>query len=363
MFKIGFYCYAIALIYLPSFIQTFQMKQALLFTFFFLFYFALFAQTPIDIAENTIKVSSQDQQVFYYGFAEGDKLIFNFEEINKKELTELEISFMPSNAIFMDYKVKKIENKMIEIRETGVYKFRFVNKNIFSGRVCKFKIQRIPGSEATRKFNTTVYNRTVLDTSYADVQEQFAVKSDTVFQEVLNDIITVNSMGSRRPNKVVTPFTLPNNTIGWAYYIGVGDEGANMYLSATKELMSATNNPVKDRLIASNPLKALILGSYSYLHLLENGNKVLYHLMEGTNPNAYIEGKSYDFIKFRRGINDYVKMDIVKNNLAFCLTNESTRWPIRVTVKVMALKVDAVYDLKMVRKMNVKKTEEMYLKN
>jgi hypothetical protein len=29
----------------------------------------------------------------------------------------------------------------------------------------------------------------------------------------------------------------------------------------------------------------------------------------------------------------------------------------------MALKVDAVYDLRMVHKMNVKKTEEMYLKN
>jgi hypothetical protein len=180
---------------------------------------------------------------------------------------------------------------------------------------------------------------------------------------VLNDVITVHSLTNSRPNKVVKPFALPNNTIAWAYYIGVGEEGENMYRYATKELMRGTNNGPKDYQIASNLLKALILGSYSYLRLLENGEKVLYHLMEGNNPNAYLEGKSYDFIKSRKGINDYVKMDIVKNNLSFCLTNESLIFPINVTIKVMALKVDAVYDLRMVRKMNVKKTEEMYLKN
>lgn len=322
-----------------------------------------FAQTPIDIAENTVKVSSQTDEVFYYGFAEGDQLVFNFEEVNGKELKEIEIMFMPAHSIYMEYKSKKIVNKTIQIRETGVYKFRFTNTNLFSGRVCKFKIQRIPGSEATRKFNSTVYNRTILDTSYADVQERFAVKSDTSFQEVLNDVITVHSLTNSRPNKVVRPFTLPNNTIAWAYYIGVGEEGENMYRSATKELMKGSYNSSKDFQIASNPLKALILGSYSYLRLLENGEKVVYHLMEGNNPAAYIEGKSYDYIKFRRGINDYVKMDIVKNNLSFCLTNESIIFPINVTIKVMALKVDAVYDLRMVHKMNVKKTEEMYLKN
>ncbi len=329
-----------------------------------LFHFVSFSQTPIDIAENTVKVSSQTDEVFYYGFAEGDQLVFNFEEVNGKELKEVEIMFMPSQSIFMEYKTKKIINKTIQIRETGVYKFRFTNTNILSGRVCKFKIQRIPGSEATRKFNTTVYNRTILDTSYADVQERFAVKSDTSFQEVLNEVVTVHSLTSNKPNKVVKAFSLPNNTISWAYYIGVGEEGENMYRYATKELMKGTNNASMDFLIASNPLKAMILGSYSYLRLLQNGDKVLYYLMEGSNnPNAYLEGKSFDYISYRRGINDFVKMDFVKNNLSIGFTNDRLSSPINVSIKVMALKVDAVYDLRMVHKMNVKKTEEMYLKN
>lgn len=339
------------------------MYKFCILAFLCLFNSVSFSQTPIDIAENTVKVSSQSDEVFYYGFAEGDQLVFNFEEVNGKELKEIEIMFMPSQSLFMEYKTKKIVNKTIQIRETGVYKFRFTNTNILSGRVCKFKIQRIPGSEATRKFNTTVYNRTILDTSYADVQERFAVKSDTSFQEVLNDVITVHSMGSSKPYKVVKPFTLPSNTISWAYYIGVGEEGENLYRSASKELMRGTNNATKDFKIASNPLKAMILDSYSYLRFIEKGEKVLFYLMEGNNPNAFLEGKSYDYIKFRKSVNDFDKLDLVKNNLSICLTNESIIWPINVTIKVMALKVDAVYDLRMVHKMNVKKTEEMYLKN
>jgi hypothetical protein len=47
-----------------------------------LFVFPSYAQTPIDVAENTLKISPSSEEVFYYGFAEGDQLIFDFEEIN-----------------------------------------------------------------------------------------------------------------------------------------------------------------------------------------------------------------------------------------------------------------------------------------
>lgn len=84
-----------------------------------------FGQTPIDVTENTVKVSPSSEEVFYFGFAEGDQLIFNFEEINGKELKEVEIMAMPSKSLFMDYKIKKIENKIFTITETGVYKFQY----------------------------------------------------------------------------------------------------------------------------------------------------------------------------------------------------------------------------------------------
>ncbi len=51
--------------------------------------------------------------MFYYGFAEGDQLVFNFEEVNGKELKEIEIMFMPSQSIFMEYKTKKIVQQIL----------------------------------------------------------------------------------------------------------------------------------------------------------------------------------------------------------------------------------------------------------
>jgi len=118
----------------------------------------LHAQTPITVAENTLKVPSTQEEVFYFGFAEGDQVIFDLEVQNGKELTVLEIVSMPSKTIFMDYKTQKIDHKVLTITETGIYKFRLANNNLFAGRICKFKIERIPASDATKKFNTTVYN-------------------------------------------------------------------------------------------------------------------------------------------------------------------------------------------------------------
>ena len=106
------------------------------------------------------------EEVFHYGLSAGDKLIFNFEEVNKKEMKEVEIMELPSSSKFMDYKTKKIENKTIDIVNTGIYKFRFSNSTVFP-RVCKFSVQRIPANESTRNFNTTVYTHIVNDTIFA----------------------------------------------------------------------------------------------------------------------------------------------------------------------------------------------------
>src|ERR1035437_8455181 len=89
-----------------------------------------YAQTQITVVESTLKVGSFGDEVFYYGFAKGDQLIFSFEEINGKELKEIEITELPSSSKFMDYQSKKIDNKVINIAQTGIYKFRFSNSSI-----------------------------------------------------------------------------------------------------------------------------------------------------------------------------------------------------------------------------------------
>ena len=119
-----------------------------------------YGQQPIEVAESAVKVGIKAEEVVYYGFAEGDKLIFSFEEANGKEMKEVEIVEMPSTSRFMDVKTSKIENKTITVSRTGIYKFRFANSALLP-RVCKYKIQRIPASNATQNFNTTVYEENI----------------------------------------------------------------------------------------------------------------------------------------------------------------------------------------------------------
>ena len=324
-----------------------------------------FGQTPIDIAENTLKVSPQSEEVFYYGFAEGDQLIFNFEEVNGKELKELEITSMPSKSIFMDYKTKKIDNKVLTIAETGIYKFRFANANILSGRVCKFKIQRIPADEKTKKFNTTVFKRTIYDTTYYNEQERYIVKADTTSSEIFTQTAKVHSKTNSNGNKTTTNFVLPENTIAWSYYIGVDQAGQQAYDNAAKQL-TASSTPMISKLIGSNPLVALALNLTSYLSQIQGGEDIDYSLVGEQNENLFKHNlplNPNNLYKKGKVINDFSKMEVIKGNLYFCFENDNRLIGVSVLVKVTAIQLNAVYETREVKKMNITSRQEMYLKN
>src|SRR5450759_3242147 len=161
------------------------MKKAIILTLTLglLYVNRIFGQTPIDVADNTFKVAGLAEEVFYYGFAEGDQLIFNFEEVNGKELKEVEILEDPSSSKYMDYKTSKISNKTLSILKTGIFKFRFSNSALL-GRICKIKIKRIPSSDQTKSFNTSVYWRLDYDTTYVDLQERYLIKADTIINNI-----------------------------------------------------------------------------------------------------------------------------------------------------------------------------------
>lgn len=56
------------------------------FTLFFIFItFYNYSQESIEVCDKTFKVSALSEEIFYYGLAEGDKIIFSLEEINGKE--------------------------------------------------------------------------------------------------------------------------------------------------------------------------------------------------------------------------------------------------------------------------------------
>ena len=322
----------------------------------------LYGQKPVDVVESTLKVGAFGEEVFYYGFAEGDQLIFNFQEVNDKELKELEIVELPSSSKFLEYKAKKIENKILNISRTGIYKFRFTNSAI-GIRLCKFRIQRIPANAATQNFNTTVFTHTVYDTSYTTEQEDYLSNTDTVITNLEDKIITVNTASNAGGNKASFSFTLPEKTISWSYYIGVNQAGQDAYQEAAKQINS-NSSATLIKFPAYSPIAAVAMGKPSYISKLQTGEDIDYWIVDGeTNLNLFTAGQPFRFGKKGKVANDYSRMDIRKGNFYFCFSNDNATDPVSVNVKITSIQVNTVLASKPVQRMHTIPKNEMYLKN
>lgn len=320
-----------------------------------------YGQQPIDIAESAVKVGIKAEEVVYYGFAEGDKLIFSFEEANGKEMKEVEIVEMPSTSRFMDVKTSKIENKTITVSRTGIYKFRFANSALLP-RVCKYKIQRIPASNVTQNFNTTVYFDEYSDTTYTNEVETFIDRSDTVINNFQDRTIKVNPLTAPGSSKVTFNFTLPENTVSWSYYVSVDKVGQQLYQDAAKTLI--TNSPlVIEKFPKYGPLAAVALDAPSYLKKIDTGQHINYWIVENENAELFKNGEQFRFVKKGRGLNDYSRMEPGEKSYFFCLHNDYKDVPVTVLVKITAILINEKFSSEPVRRMHVTTKKGMHLKN
>ena len=318
-------------------------------------------QTPVDVAESTLKVNILGEEVFYYGFAEGDKMIFNFEETNGKELKEVEILELPSASKFIDYKTSRITNKTILISKTGIYKFRFTNSSI-SVRVCKYKIQRIPASAATQNFNTIVYTHIVDDTAYTTVQEDYIAKTDTVITNFQDRVLKINTTTTSGGNKATFSFVLPENTVAWSYYISADKQGLVGYEEANKAFIS-NSGLIITKFPTYNILAAVAIGRPATITKLQTGEDINYWITDGDNVGLFSSGAQFRYIKKGKAVNDYSRMEARKGNLYFCLSNDNVTEPVAVTVKITAIQVNEALETRPGKRMIITQKSKMYLKN
>lgn len=316
------------------------------------------AQTPVTVAETTIKVSGLEEETLYYGFAEGDQLVFSFREVNGKELKEIEIGEVSGSSLFMDFKTKNIATKTFHIGSTGIYKFRLAN-GALGGRVCQVKIQRIPADESLKKFNTTVYWRTEYDTIYTPEEERYLVKTDTSVAIVMQSVAKVPAKG-----RTIVDFNLPDNTRMWSYYIGVGDEGQKAYEASKNALMNnASASLIK--IPGYGPLAALALQGINVFIKAGGGDNVQYwFITDWNNVLAFKAGQQ--FLQYKQGnvINEASQMKLpLLGKVYLGLMNDNIMDAIEVQVKVTAIQFRDIWATRTVQRMDVTSTKIPYLKN
>ena len=320
-----------------------------------------YGQKPVDVVESSVKVGIKAEEEVYFGFAEGDQLIFSFEETGGKEMKEIEIVEMPSSSKFLEFKTSKIENKTINVARTGIYKFRFANSALLP-RVCKYKLQRIPASPATQNFNTTVYFDEYNDTTYTNEVETFIDRSDTVISNFQDRTIKVNPLKVTASSKTTFNFVLPENTVSWSYYVCADKGGQQVYQEASRSLTD--NSPsVIEKFPKYGPLAAVALDAPSYLSKLDTGQHINFWIVEEDNAELFQNGEQFRFIKKGRGTNEFSRMEPGDRALHFCLHNDYKDVPVTVIVKITAIIINEKFSSEQVRKMNVTVKKGMHLKN
>jgi hypothetical protein len=262
---------------------------------------------------------------------------------------------------YVEQKTKKITNKTIPITRTAIYKFRFNNSSVLP-KTCKYKIQRIPASPATQNFNTTVYTDIVKDTTYVEVIEDYLDRIDTVFITFQDRTLRVNPASNPGGNKTAFSFLLPQNIIGWSFYIGTGKEALQTYSDANKNLISASGEIVS-KFPNYNILGAIALGRSVSIPKLTTGTSVNYWILDPDNTTLFTSGSQFKSLKSGKAVNDYAVMAPYNGNLNFAFLNDHPTEALNVTVKISSVQTSEVWAKREAKKMKITQNNRMHLKN
>jgi hypothetical protein len=324
---------------------------------------ALNAQTKISLLESTKKISPISEENIFIGLHAGDVLIINIEELNSKELKEIELLEYPSNSKFLDYKTPRIANKQIAISNTGIYKIRIANSAV-SGRVCKINLDRIP-AENTQNFNTTVYWKTVIDTTFYTEKEEYLISTDTTFTDFYSSTAFISSQNALNGNKnsQIISFDLPANTKSWSFYIGTGNEGKAEYERAHKQFISSASKAAL-QIPGYGPMAALALTGVSYINQVQGSDNVKYWFLSSVDDVQRFNS-DIAFYQYKKGdvVNEAAQMKSpLKGRVYIALLNDNTIDPINVIIKATAMIVKENWGEKEVQKMKTTTAEVPYLK-
>lgn len=356
------------------------------FTLFFIFItFYNYSQESIEVCDKTFKVSALSEEIFYYGFAEGDKMVFSLKEINGKEIKEVEIAEYPQSIKFSDFKAKKIENKQITVNKKNIYKFRIYNSSLGS-RLCKIKVQRIPSNENTKNFNTTVnwiekqetsyntYTKEVIvgyETKYETKIRKELVKIDTIFTQLFDKNLRVHSeMAVGKTQYTYATVELPANSyfpnqinpykttevISWSYWLGVGQKSKEEYERTNQNFKSGISTI--GALTGHTALAALAVTGISMFANTNVGDNVNFKFYGLQNGKEIII--DYGNVISAAGRND----KITQGAFSVQLFNDNFKDGIDVNLKMMVMQIQKTWqDITFQDKTEIPKLETQTFKD
>lgn len=316
------------------------------------------SEKTIIIAENVFKIPALEEKEFYYAFAKGDKVIFNFEETNGKDLKEIEIIEYPSSSKFMDHKKSIVYNKQLTVSTNGIYKFRFSNSAL-AGRTCKMSIKRIPASEDKIHFDTNVYWKNVNDTTYRTVKNKYLIHEEYKPVSVRSETKLLSKQKDGNSRGAIQ-IILPKNTYEWVYSVSTyPDESDNKKTNMPYGLFGALSRliDISGSLdVAINTLAPPTGTNICDVYLLDYENRNLF-----MSNNPLFKHYSVGSLENSNSGTVRIKGNLNLDGIYLGLNNRSTTVNTFVSVEVVAIVLEQEWEYRDEIEMNVSTYKVPYM--
>ncbi len=268
----------------------------------FLFPFILFSQTaPIPVADQTFKLDGKSE--FVYAFAEGDQVLLKVQELTGKKIKTVEFMQFPDYPIFRDYEVDSVLEKTILIPKTGAYLLRFQEAGL-SKKVCRFTLHRVPANSETARLNTRV-GWNIWENPNYNVRKRAVQTGKKTDVSSLGGQVTVGASKFYMKKPVnVYQFTLPANTVQWAYRVSVGQATQEARRRDADKLKAALQTGAV-KLMSLQPetaLAAFALGAAIDMTVSTAGEDVEYAVVDYANWIKFSEYKEYSAFMQQSGV-------------------------------------------------------------
>lgn len=249
---------------------------------------------PIVVTDQTLQINGE--QRFFFAFETGDEIVLDLSMLKGKFVKAVEVLVYQGETKYQVLQVDALSRKKIRVFERAIYEFRL--KSGGAKRV-RFKIERIPYSSARVDFDTHVEWRTITDTIRRNYSEKITTIYDTSYVtkyrrvlkrtdldvvEVANQEERVHSRTNLTNDNISTlSFNLPpsiqensleQQVVGWAYWVGVGQEGTESYNKELKKFLQTAAT----KIVTKNILAGLALGVYAVSVNPPQGENIQYEL-------------------------------------------------------------------------------------
>ena len=308
---------------------------------------------PIIVTEQTLKINGE--QRFFFAFEEGDQIVVDLAMVKGKFIKEFEILAYPNTSKFKTIQIDELKSKTIRVFKRAVYEFRIKSGGAKS---IKMKIKRVPYSTARTNFDTHVKWKTIQEKIRRNYSEKITVTYDTTwvtkYRRILHHIdtgfVSIANQEERvhsrtnlsNSNSNELTFNLPpwvekdllqKRVVGWAYWIGVGQEGTENYNEELKEFLKIAASKV----VSKNLLAGLALGIYAVAMNPPEGENIHYELSVSNGGKGIQVAKGNVTSAFGR------ETKHLKGKIKVKLSNDNILNGLNVHVKLLAVVQKRIY--------------------